>query len=462
MKKISIPLLVLVGLALHVPWPAAADGLRVPPLLGYQSILYDDGGNVIEDGPVDVSFRITDADGGVLYEEHQRLEAIYGHVSALVGNGLTPDGAPAGGIPHGVFSPEGPRYLEVEADGFLQAQQMEVASVPYSVYADVALGAAADAIDSNAIADGSLRFDDLSEELIDRLVDRLAGGQGGVQFVLRGDLESMYRGPEAAATIGVRPGLNYSGANDLQGVLQDLDSAVRRREEHIVAEAEANVAALAAETAARMAADADHASAASGIHGIQGSIVGTENAQTLTNKTLQDPSVSGGMNMGGYRITSLADPVDSNDAAKKGYVDMRVDTATASVNADISNLESYPRVMAYITRGGGSDCTGDCDGYNVTKVEYQTLAQNADSRFGWSTCPPTTNNGCRYVTVEFNEKLSTPYAAIATPVHSAKGDDVAIIRHMGGDGLVIELRDPADTEGHPSEVDVGVSVVVIK
>ena len=202
----------------------------VPPYLVYQSELYDDGGNPISDGEVDIVFRITDGLGSVLYEELQTIEAIRGQLTALVGNGTDPNGAPTGGLTVEMLDPAGPRYLEVEVDGLSALEPMEIASVPYSIYASVALDAAEGAIDSRAIADGSVEFEDLSGGLVEDLGNQLTGGSGADSIVLRQELDTLYRDPSAASTIGVSPNFVYSGADILQTVLQDLDRAIQDRQ----------------------------------------------------------------------------------------------------------------------------------------------------------------------------------------------------------------------------------------
>jgi hypothetical protein len=59
------------------------------------------------------------------------------------------------------------------------------------------------------------------------------------------------------------------------------------------------------------------------IHGLANgsSVVGTTDTQTLTNKTLTTPTLSGDMNANSNKITNLATPVSDNDAANKAYAD---------------------------------------------------------------------------------------------------------------------------------------------
>ncbi len=55
---------------------------------------------------------------------------------------------------------------------------------------------------------------------------------------------------------------------------------------------------------------------ASGVHGVTGSVVGTTDTQTISNKTL-----GGDLAAGGFKITNLGAPENSTDAATKAYVD---------------------------------------------------------------------------------------------------------------------------------------------
>jgi len=346
--------IILVATLLLISTAVFAAEQSVPRVLAYQSVMYDEGGNPIADGESEVIFRIVDYDGNVLYDEQQRLDVVRGAVSALVGNGLTAEGAPTGGLPFDVLGGGDGRYLEVEVMGYPPTDPMEIASVPYAIYADRALGVADGAVDAAGIADGSIAFEDLSDEVVDRIAKQMTGER---EIVFKDDLDSMYREPEAASKIGVERGFSYSGANDLQGVLEDMDRAVKGREEKIVTETETRIKAINGiqgnidnesfarqqadvnEAAARQAADAGlqtaidteaanrssadsaHSSATGAVHGLAASeaIVGTDKAQTLSNKILVSPTAVGGMAIqDGLVVTGNVDGVDVSEHDHSG------------------------------------------------------------------------------------------------------------------------------------------------
>lgn len=320
MKK-TLARIVVVIAALLLPILSSATTTTVPHFLNYQSLLYDDGGNLVTDGPADVTFRITDGAGDVQYEERQTLDVIHGAVSALVGNGLDGTGAPMGGIPASVFTPDSSRYLEVTVDGFPPESGLEIVAVPYSIYAEKALSVTDEAITGAMLAKKSISMDHLADGLIDQLAGEMAS-RGTI--ATRTDLTNMqtsFRSVTGAGGIGVNGGFVYSGSTNIQGVLQDLDRSLQRRQAEIDA----------------------HASAKSGVHGVAGDVVGTMGMQTLINKTLETPIIQGGMTViggnvimtGGSTITGLPAPSGPNDAATLSYVDNAISAeATARQTAD--------------------------------------------------------------------------------------------------------------------------------
>lgn len=231
-----------------------AEARPVPEVLLFQSALYDDGGNPIADGPVDLILRIVDDAGRVLYEERQTPDAVRGQVSVLVGNGLTSMGAPTGGVPRSVLDPASLRYIEAEAAGQPPTAPMEIASVPYSLYAG----------EADSVAEGGVGYEALKVGVVEKLAEALSDSVVGEnEVIVRGDLPTLYRESSAAASIGVEPAFVYSAADDLQGVLADFDAAIKARDTRISTEVAARTqgdqtlsVAISAEANARQGADA--------------------------------------------------------------------------------------------------------------------------------------------------------------------------------------------------------------
>jgi hypothetical protein len=69
----------------------------------------------------------------------------------------------------------------------------------------------------------------------------------------------------------------------------------------------------------------DHNTLTTGVHGVTGDVVGTSDAQALTNKTLgSGTALSASLDADGNQINYLADPTSNQDAATKIYVDNKV------------------------------------------------------------------------------------------------------------------------------------------
>jgi hypothetical protein len=66
----------------------------------------------------------------------------------------------------------------------------------------------------------------------------------------------------------------------------------------------------------------DHSDLTTGVHGVSGNVVGTDDVQTLENKVLGSGTTLGAsIDAEGFTVTNLATPDQASDAATKGYVD---------------------------------------------------------------------------------------------------------------------------------------------
>ncbi|MBI4224546.1 MAG: hypothetical protein HY609_06385 [Deltaproteobacteria bacterium] len=190
MRKIlfTVLLFLVLGPWSVVPSPVFAQTPQVPHLLNFQSVLTDAAGVPLPDGMYDVTSSIVDAEGQELYAENQTLEAAQGVVSAMVGA--------QGSLDLSQFDPETPKFLHVGVAGQGPTRSMEIVTVPYSLYAQQALGAAPQSIGGEAIQPGAITAEHLAEDVL-------------------GD---------------IRNNLFYSQGSDLPTVLRDLDVAIQQRQ----------------------------------------------------------------------------------------------------------------------------------------------------------------------------------------------------------------------------------------
>jgi hypothetical protein len=105
----------------------------------------------------------------------------------------------------------------------------------------------------------------------------------------------------------------------------------------------------------------DHTEATSGVHGVTGNVVGTTDAQTISNKTLGSDLAAGG-----YKVSGLLDPSANQDAATKSYVDTAVSNL---INSAPELLDTLNELAAAI--GDDEDFIGTVTasiGEKVTKA----------------------------------------------------------------------------------------------
>jgi hypothetical protein len=95
--------------------------------------------------------------------------------------------------------------------------------------------------------------------------------------------------------------------------------------------------------------------AATNAHGVTGDIVGTGGAQTLTGKTLTTATLGSDLAAGGFKITGLATPTSSSDAATKAYIDTQTASAAASASsAAVSASSAATSASSALTSQGSA------------------------------------------------------------------------------------------------------------
>lgn len=299
----------LVVLILAFALNVMGGDLEVPKYLSYQSVLFDDGGNPLSDGRHQIVFRLIGSSSETLFEEKQDVEVAGGVASVIVGSGTSVDDTMSnGGVPVDILKPDGARYLEVQVAGNQPMNRLELVSVPYAVYADVATHVANGGVNAEGIGEGVVQMKHLSKELVNELAVELASNANS-PLVSRSEMT----GIEGAARIGVNSTFVYSGAKDVEQVLRDMDMAIANRHAESV----------------------------------------KKSGDTMNGK----------LDMGGNRISGLASPIDGGDAISVNTGDDRYVNAggdvingnlevagTLTINnngapIDVSNIKNIPGTL---------------------------------------------------------------------------------------------------------------------
>lgn len=162
----------------------------------------------------------------------------------------------------------------------------------------------------------------------------------------------------------------------------------------------------------------NHTSAASGVHGITGNVVGTSDTQTILNKTLGSGNKLGAdFNANSYKITNLAAPTSANDAARKTDVD--------AVNTSLSN-----HMSATSAHGVSGNIVGTSDAQTITNKSLGSgnkLTANLDANSYTIVnlkAPVNANDAARKADVDSVNSALSSHAASASGTHGVSGNIV--------------------------------------
>lgn len=156
-------------------------------------------------------------------------------------------------------------------------------------------------------------------------------------------------------------GISYSSGT----ISADLGTGLKITSEQIVVDrttvdAWYDAAGTAATEAGYVAGDLSTHQNLTEAHGATGAVVGTTNTQTLTNKTLgSGTALDADLDADSNKITNLANPTSSQDAATKAYVDstaqgldIKASVQTdSSVNVNIAAVTTIPEGNRILLRG---------------------------------------------------------------------------------------------------------------
>ncbi len=280
MKYFKLAILATVLLA---TFQAQASIEQVPGVISAPVVLYDDGSNTLADGQYSVIVAFKDSLSSVLFTEEHLVDVRNGVALISLGNGYvvgSGQSTSSGGLDVSVFDVATDISVEILVEGQSNPQELTIlGSQPYAFISQKAITVVDDAITSSQIRNGSIKEEDLDESLVQALQ--------GNSAVLVSDGEGGYTAVDVSASqvaVSSDIGLNNASGTTLDVVLQDLDNAIDTLRGTDLDQSMDSVNSSLS----------SHSSAASGVHGVTGNVVGTSDTQTLTNKTIDSTnSISG-------------------------------------------------------------------------------------------------------------------------------------------------------------------------
>lgn len=357
----------LIALGLTALMPAFAHATSLPPLINFQSVLLDEGGNLLPSGPTTVQFQILDENHAAIYSENQTIEVVKGAVAALIGNGSDNKGASTGGIPDDIFAGGAPRYLQVQVTGHAPEDPMTIVPVPYAQWSETCATVSDGGVKTASIAKAAVGFESLAPDVVSKLAAEMSKSQGVVTA-------QSLNATGGATQVGVEAKFINSGSSTVQGVLQDIDLAVKKRQEETTfLTGKANQEVTDRKEAVKGVQDkldyetdaSKVGSLAQKIDGVgkglayekdvnnpgslaqknselQGQITkildGTTTSKISPNSIDFSKPIPSELNMDGHKVTKLADPTELTDAATKQYAYQAATNAAQSAPIPVGGI----------------------------------------------------------------------------------------------------------------------------
>lgn len=358
---------------------------QVPEVLSAPVLLYDEANNLLADGDYNIQVTIKDIFDTNLYQEEHSIAVKNGIANIALGSGYAVGSdfsSSAGGLGYEVFNVAGDVLVEVLVEGQANPQEIAVfGSQPYAFISQYALQVANESVTSNKIADGTIRADDLDESFLSEILNsnvviESSDGNSEINFSAK------------AMPVSSDIGLNNASGSNVEDVLVSLDNAIDSVKsvyvDQKVESLEDEIASLSTNSSSSLDS---HASSNTGVHGVSGEVVGTNNSQNLRYKTLDSTNAVNTASLTGDRIpmakldsklmsdddinTFVSTLIGHSEDELTDEIDGVKDRVTDLENYDIqyTDLPVYGRPLAF---GTVSWTPGDCNGWNVRGVSLTT------------------------------------------------------------------------------------------